>query len=196
MCEKKVVLVTGVTSGIGAGTASLLSEQEFSFRNDEATQRERHRVENRGTGSARCLRRGVSALRANGVGSSRTNRCARQQRWPRFDWLLGRDRHRRSQGAFRDKFLWCSANGPSSSALNASAAIRPNHQHQFSGWFQFAKHGQIGLCAESAFQLGQIRDLVLAKVLAKERRIEASRSHKHNKARPWTNTCMSSAAYG
>jgi hypothetical protein len=46
---------------------------------------------------------------------------------------------------------------------------------------QFAKHGQIGLCAENAFQLGQISDLVMAKVmakvLAKERRIEGSGSH-------------------
>ena len=42
---------------------------------------------------------------------------------------------------------------------------------------QFAKHGQIGLCAESAFQLGQISDLVTAKMLAKDRRTEGSGSH-------------------
>jgi len=41
----------------------------------------------------------------------------------------------------------------------------------------FAKHGQIGLGAESAFQLGQISDLVTAKMLTKDRRIEESGSH-------------------
>ena len=42
---------------------------------------------------------------------------------------------------------------------------------------QFAKHGQIGLGAENAFQLGQISDLVPAKVPAKDRRIEGWGSH-------------------
>jgi hypothetical protein len=42
---------------------------------------------------------------------------------------------------------------------------------------QFAKHGQIGLCAESAFQLRQISDHVTAKVLAKDRGIEGSGPH-------------------
>ena len=42
---------------------------------------------------------------------------------------------------------------------------------------QFAKHGQIGFCAESAFQLGQISDLVTAKVLAQDGGIEGSGSH-------------------
>jgi hypothetical protein len=42
---------------------------------------------------------------------------------------------------------------------------------------EFAKHGEIGLCAESALQLRQISDLVTAKVLAKDRGIEGSGSH-------------------
>src|SRR5215472_16081190 len=37
---------------------------------------------------------------------------------------------------------------------------------------EFAKYGEIGFCAEGALQLGQIGDLVAAKVLAKHRGVE------------------------
>jgi hypothetical protein len=41
---------------------------------------------------------------------------------------------------------------------------------------QFSKHGQIGVGAESAFQLGQIGDLGTVKVLAKDRGIEGCKT--------------------
>ncbi len=42
---------------------------------------------------------------------------------------------------------------------------------------QFAKDSEIGVCAEDAFQLGQIGDLVTAEMLAQGRWIEGSGSH-------------------
>src|SRR5262249_6249889 len=42
---------------------------------------------------------------------------------------------------------------------------------------QFTKDGEIGGCAENALQLGQIGDLVTAKMLAQHGGLERSRSH-------------------
>jgi hypothetical protein len=50
---------------------------------------------------------------------------------------------------------------------------------------QLAKHGQISLCAEGAFQLGQIGDLVTAKMLAQDGGIEGSGSHNVIVRTPW-----------
>ncbi len=42
---------------------------------------------------------------------------------------------------------------------------------------QFTKDSEIGVCAEDAFQLGQIGDLVAAEMLAQDGWIEGSGSH-------------------
>ena len=42
---------------------------------------------------------------------------------------------------------------------------------------QFPKDSEIGVCAEDAFQLGQIGDLATAEMLAQSRGIEGSGAH-------------------
>jgi hypothetical protein len=50
---------------------------------------------------------------------------------------------------------------------------------------QFTKDREIGVCAENAFQLGQIGDLVTAKMLAQDGWIEGSGSHNVRVHTPW-----------